>query len=148
MSRSSSARSSKMPTRPKAKNTPSPRFEITNTTKGKLPRLPFAHIKNTVLGPSYDLSFVVVGDSRSRMLNKQYRGKDKPTNVLSFSLSKNEGEIIMNLKKARSEMKVFDEKFPNFVGYLFIHGLLHLKGHQHGSTMEEAERKIRRKFKL
>jgi len=121
-------------------------FSISNKTKGKLPRLPFVLIKNAVLGEKYLLSLVIVGDALSRKLNATYRNKNKPTNVLSFSLSKNEGEIFLNLKKAKSETKEFGENYKNLVGYLFIHGLLHLKGMTHGGTMEEAERKIRRKF--
>ncbi len=123
-------------------------FSIRNTTKGKLPRLPFVHIKNAVLGKKYELSLVVIGDALSKKLNTTYRNKNKPTNVLSFSLDKNEGEIFINLKKARSEISKFGESYKNFVGYLFIHGLLHLKGMTHGGTMEEAERKIRRKFRI
>jgi rRNA maturation RNase YbeY len=121
-------------------------FSINNKTKGKLPRLPFVLIKNAVLGEKYLLSLVIVGDTLSRKLNRTYRNKNKPTNVLSFELSKNEGEIFLNLKKAKSETKKFRENYKNLVGYLFIHGLLHLKGMTHGGTMEEAERKIRRKF--
>jgi probable rRNA maturation factor len=123
-------------------------FSITNKTKGKVPPLPFVDIKNSVLGKKYSLSLVIAGDTLSRKLNKTYRNKDKPTNVLSFSLGDTEGEIFLNLKKAKAEAPQFSEKYKNFVGYLFIHGLLHLKGMDHGSTMENTERKIRRKFNI
>lgn len=122
--------------------------EIRILSKGKPPRLPFAEIKDVVLGKKYKLSIVFIGDSLSRTLNATYRNKNKPTNVLSFSLENNEGEIFINLKKAREESPLFKEKTNNFIGYLFIHGLLHLKGFDHGSRMEEMERKIRRKFNL
>lgn len=134
-----------MPTKQKSDNS---HFSISNTTKGKLPRLPFLEIKNRVLGESYELSLVVIGDTRSKKLNNTYRGKNNPTNVLSFPLSKTEGEIFLNLHKARKELKKFDEKFPNFVGFLFIHGLLHLKGMEHGATMERAEQKLRKEFSI
>ncbi len=135
-----------MPTRPKSDDNLN--LEILNKTKGKLPSLPFSDIKDAVLGKHYNLSLVFVGDTTSRKLNRAYRNKDKPTNVLSFALSKDEGEMFINLKKARSELALFDEKFPNFIGFLFIHGLLHLKGLDHGSTMEREELKFRKKFQI
>ena len=121
---------------------------IRNTTKGKLPRLPFVDIKNVILGEKYELSIVFCGNSLSRRLNRIYRGKDKPTNVLSFPLSKKTGEIVIDLARSKKEAPQFDEKFPNFIGFLFIHGLLHLKGLDHGSTMESKEQRFRKMFKI
>ena len=123
-------------------------FEITNKTKGKVLPLPFAQIKEAVLGESYDLSLVFVGDTTSRKLNRIYRDKDKPTNVLSFPLSKKEGEIFINLKKARAEAPDFDMPYKTFVAYLFIHGLLHLKGLDHGKKMEALETQFLKKFEF
>jgi probable rRNA maturation factor len=121
-------------------------FSIQNTTKGKLPSLPFLELKESILGKNYTLSCVFVGDALSKKLNRTYRGKNKPTNVLSFPLSKTEGEIFLNLKLAKKEAPKFEEKYKNFVGFLFIHGLLHLKGLDHGSRMERAEKLARKKF--
>jgi probable rRNA maturation factor len=134
-----------MPTKHR-KSAPNINFEITNTTYGKLPRLPFVDMKNAILGKKYDLSLVVVGNVGSQKLNRLYRSKNKPTNVLSFSLSKNSGEIFLNLTAARREATFYDLRFTNFVGYLFIHACLHLKGREHGSRMEQAESKFLRKF--
>jgi probable rRNA maturation factor len=111
---------------------------ITNTTKGRLPSLPFTKIKDKVLGKEYELSLVFCADKLSKRLNKTYRKKDYPTNVLSFSISKNSGEIFINLRR----LKGFS------VGYLFIHGLFHLKGLDHGYTMERAEEKVRKAFRI
>lgn len=121
---------------------------ITNTTKGKLPRLPFAKMADAVLGKEYDCSLVIVGSKKSQELNRTYRGKDNPTNILSFPLDKNEGEIFLDLKKAREDAVNFDRTYTNFIGFLFIHGLLHLKGLDHGTKMENAEKKIRELFKI
>lgn len=121
---------------------------IRNTTKGKLPRLPFVDIKNAILGEKYELSIVFCGNNLSRRLNRTYRGKDKPTNVLSFPLSKKTGEIVIDLTRSKKEAPQFNEKFPNFIGFLFIHGLLHLKGLDHGSTMESKEQRFRKMFKI
>lgn len=121
---------------------------IRNLTKGKLPRLPFARMALETLGRDYDLSFVVVGPRTSRKLNREHRGKDAPTNILSFALDKKEGEIFLDITQARKEAPLFERTFPNFIGFLFIHALCHLKGFEHGSRMERQERNIRALFNI
>ncbi len=123
-------------------------FIIKNTTKGKLPRLPFATIAKTVLGNEYEGSLVIVSSKKSRELNTTYRGKDTPTNILSFPLDENEGEIFLDLKKSQEDAPLFDRPYANFIGFLFIHALLHLKGYDHGAIMEKQEKKIRKLFKI
>ncbi|MEK7538226.1 MAG: rRNA maturation RNase YbeY [Patescibacteria group bacterium] len=121
---------------------------IRNTTKGKLPRLPFARMTEATLGRDYELSFVIVSPKKSRELNRTYRGKDSSTNILSFPLDTKEGEIFLDLAKARKEAPLFERNYSNFIGFLFIHALCHLKGFEHGSTMERQERKIRALFNI
>ncbi len=110
--------------------------------------IPFTDLKNSVLSRDYELSLVFIDDTYSRKLNATYRGKNKPTNVLSFPLSKKSsnhtgsGEIFIDLVTAKKEARKFSMTFEKFVKYLFIHGLLHLKGMQHGATMERAEKKL------
>ncbi|PIR45755.1 MAG: rRNA maturation RNase YbeY [Candidatus Vogelbacteria bacterium CG10_big_fil_rev_8_21_14_0_10_49_38] len=106
-------------------------FAVVNLTRRPAPRGPWPKYKETVLGRDYELSLVFCGSTRTRTLNRIHRSKDKPANVLSFPLSKNAGEIFINL----------DARDFNF-SYLFIHGLLHLKGLDHGSRMEAEERKL------
>lgn len=119
-------------------------FAIRRTTKDRVPSLPFSVLKQKVLGPSYILSLVFVGDARARGLNIRYRAKTYIPNVLAFPYDKNEGEIIINLKQAAREAKDFDLTPKEFVALLFVHGMLHLKGMQHGSTMEDKERRVLR----
>jgi|SRR3989344_6203637 len=121
-------------------------FTITNKTKSTLPSVPFGKIKNTTLGKDYSLSLVFVGEKKSSKLNFSYRGQDKPTNILSFPLDKKNGEIFITLKVAKKQAKSFNRKLDNFLAFLFIHGLMHLKGYSHGATMERAEAKLRRQF--
>ena len=111
------------------------RFSITNKTRGKLPRVNFLNIKDKVLGKEYSLSLVFLGKEKSRKLNFTYRGKNKPANILSFPLDKKTGEIFICPSVAKKETP-----------FLFIHGILHLKGMLHGSTMERAEVKLRKQF--
>lgn len=121
-------------------------LSITHTTKGKLPRLPFARMKNTVLGKEYRLSLAFIGSVRSRTLNRTYRKKDKSTNILAFPLSKDEGEILIDLTQSKKDMKKFGRPYENFIAFLFIHGLIHLDGWEHGSKMEDKEKAVRKIF--
>ncbi len=117
-------------------------FSITYLSKkSRLPRLPFLAMKEKILGKSYELSVVVATPALSKKLNRERRGKNKPTNILSFELAKDSGEIVLELGCIRRDAPKFSMKYGEFVRFLFIHGLLHLKGHAHGSTMEKQEKK-------
>jgi probable rRNA maturation factor len=119
---------------------------MANKTGTKLPRLPFAEIKNDILGRDYSLSIAFVGKKESGAINKKYRGKDKPTNILSFSMRRNEGEMVLCPQVIKKEASGFGKTFAGFLGFLVIHGMLHLEGMRHGSKMEEAERKYDQKY--
>ena len=123
-------------------------ISITNKTKQKLPNLPWGKITATILGPDYDLSLVFIGDKRSYNLNHHWRGKDKPTNILAFPLDESNGEIFINITQAKKEAPKFNRNQSNHIGALLIHGLLHLKGYEHSSTMDEEEEALRKLFKL
>jgi len=121
-------------------------FGIKKLSKSPVPNIPFEKIKNKLLGKKYELSLVFIGDKRSQNLNRIYRNKNKPTNVLSFELSKTSGEIFINLSKTKKEALEIGENFKKRVCFLFIHGLLHLKGFSHGSRMERLEANYLKKF--
>lgn len=122
-------------------------LSIANTTKQKVGRVAhFSSIAKDILGSSYELSLVFIGNRRSQTLNRTYRDKDYPTNVLSFPLDTSTGEIFINLDKVKVEKKDFDMNTQTFITYLFIHGLLHLKGHDHGKKMEALEEKYLQKY--
>jgi len=121
-------------------------FTLVNATKAKLPRLAFAQMKEAALGSDYILSVSIVSKETIRELNKKYRQIDEPTDILSFPLTAHEGEIYLNLEYAKKESKKFNRTYENFLGYLFIHGLVHLKGYDHSSKMEEIEVKLRKLF--
>ena len=106
---------------------------------GTLPSVPFLSIKEKILGKRYELTIVFCTPKESQSKNKLYRGKDYPTNILSFPLLETEGEIYISLSTARKDAKKFEMTYLEFIHLLIIHGALHLKGHEHGSTMEELE---------
>lgn len=109
--------------------------------KGSLPLIPYFQIKNTLLGKAYILTIIFCTPKESQERNKKYRGKDYPTNILSFPLADDEGEIYISLSTARKDAKKFEMSYTKFLHLLIIHGMLHLKGHDHGSTMEELEQR-------
>ena len=121
-------------------------ISIINKTKDAVPRIPFPQIKNDILGADYTLSVAYVGEKKSRELNSTYRSKDKSTNVLSFSLSKNSGELVLCPKVIKRENKNFDKTYPQFFLFLVIHGMLHLKGYAHSSRMDRAEKLYCKKY--
>lgn len=123
-------------------------FEIFNKTKTNSPidELVFANMKSAVLGNEYELNLVIVGKDEIRKLNKSYRNLDETTDILSFPISRKEGEIFLCPEIALKEAPRFGRNYDNFIKYLFIHGLAHLKGFKHSSRMENEEEKIRNKF--
>ena len=121
-------------------------FHITNTTKSKLPNFDFVAMKEAVLGKKYELSVIIVGKKEIQKLNNEYREINKPTDILSFPLSDSLGEIYINPEMTKLESKKFDRDYNNFFAFIFIHGLVHLKGFDHGSTMEGIEARFRKQF--
>ncbi len=117
-------------------------FALANTTKDRIPRLPFFALKEALLGKSYNLSIVIIGDKRSQTLNVMYRNKTYIPNVLSFSLDEKNGEIFLNQKQAKREHKARGESYEYFIALLVVHAMLHLKGMRHGSTMEKQEARL------
>ena len=84
-----------------------------------------------------ELSLVLAGDARLRTLNRDYRGKDKVTDILTFSAPVAApgalGEIFINLNDCRRPQRyrdIFSDKksFAYLLIFLLLHGLLHLAG--------------------
>lgn len=103
-------------------------------------------LKDDILGKKYELSIALVSAEKSQELNKKYRRINKPTNVLSFALTENSGELILCPEVISKELKKFDRTFDELLGFLVIHGMLHLKGMKHSSTMERTEEKYDKKY--
>lgn len=122
------------------------KLSIINQTKGNIPKLPFLAIKNEILGHDYDLSIAFVGKLKSKKLNNTWREKNYATNVLSFSLNKKSGELVLCPEVIKKETKKFNRNFRELLGFLVIHGMLHLKGMSHGAIMEKAEEKYDKKY--
>ncbi len=128
-------------------------IDIKTTIRGSVPRIPFEEIARSVLGGTYELSLVICGDRLARRINIETRKKKYAPNVLSFELDTAEGEIFLNLRKAEREARHLGVSLKDRVAHLFVHGLYHLKGHDHMSDkaadhMEALEQKTLRAFAL
>lgn len=119
---------------------------INHTVKKAPPKLPYQAVKDELLGKGYELSLNFVGEKRARQINQQSRGKSYVPNVLSFPLHNLSGEIYITPAVVKRESKDWQHSYEKHVLFLFIHGLLHLKGFDHGEKMESLEEKFLKKY--
>jgi probable rRNA maturation factor len=80
-------------------------------------------------------TILLSSDRKLKSLNHEFRGKDKPTNVLSFPAAANDegyrGDIALALGVTRREAKAAGKSFADHATHLVVHGVLHLAGHDH-----------------
>lgn len=92
--------------------------------------------------PFAELSIALLDDARVQVLNKEYRGQDKPTNVLSFSAAPKTGfapllgDIALAFETVEREAQEQNISFRNHTAHLLIHGFYHLQGHDHEGAGE------------
>jgi probable rRNA maturation factor len=91
------------------------------------------------LSDKAELSLVLAGDDFIRKLNLEFRGIDSPTDVLSFPQEDDLllGDIVISLETAERKAAEAEISLKEETAFLFIHGLLHLKGYDHNSEEEE-----------
>lgn len=93
-------------------------------------------------GRGVELSVVLASDDTVRALNRTWRGKDAPTNVLSFALTEAEepdvpgvpvalGDVILALETVAAEAARDGKRPDHHLAHLVVHGVLHLTGHDH-----------------
>lgn len=87
----------------------------------------------------YEISLLITNDETIHLLNKEYRQKDKPTDVLSFPMEDDImlGDIVISLDAAKNQAQERDINVDREVAFLFIHGLLHLLGYDHETSVED-----------
>ena len=108
------------------------------------------------VGVTGEVNVRIASDNEMRRLNRDFRGKDKPTDVLSFPASQNgkrmpAGDIAISADIARANAKALGHSFDEELKILLLHGLLHLAGHDHESDngeMSRLEQSLRAKLKL
>ena len=103
-------------------------------------------ISNLKIPEHAELSILIADDEMLQKLNLEWRGKDSPTNVLSFPSSHMNvgnmpeallGDIVISVDTLQREAALENKKFDDHLSHLIIHGFLHLFGYDH-ETEEEA----------
>jgi len=89
----------------------------------------------------YTINVILVNNQIIQELNKSFRKKDKPTDVLTFPDGefKNLGDVFISLEKAREQAKEYGHSFSRELAFLTVHGLLHTLGYDHHTKEEEQE---------
>ncbi|RYL91580.1 rRNA maturation RNase YbeY [Sporolactobacillus sp. THM7-4] len=102
-----------------------------------------------------ECSLTFTGNSRIQEINREYRGIDRPTDVISFALEEVQegevpiipdeeeprvlGDIIVSIDKAHEQAESYGHSFERELGFLIVHGLLHLLGYDHTTDEEKEE---------
>lgn len=101
-----------------------------------------------------EVSVTIVSNDDIHQINKEYRGKDAPTDVISFALEEEGegeieivgaemppvlGDIIISADRTREQAEEYNHSFKRELGFLALHGFLHLLGYDHMTKEEEEE---------
>lgn len=125
-------------------------------------KLLLASAKKLSLEDNVEVSVTIVDNKRIQEINREYRSIDKPTDVISFALEDNDeedfdvffdeifdeedmkiprllGDIFISFDKAEEQAKEFGHALNREIGFLAVHGFLHLNGYDHQTEIEEKE---------
>jgi probable rRNA maturation factor len=121
----------------------------------------FAHALESEVAGGQRFCCLITGDAEVRRLNREFRNKDYPADVLSFRCGagipardlagKPLGEIAISFDRAKQQASELGHKAEQELQILMLHGVLHLTGLDHerdGGEMARAERRWRKRFSL
>jgi probable rRNA maturation factor len=116
----------------------------------------FLNRTRTAVGLRGAVDVLLANDSTLRQLNKNFRNKDKPTDVLSFPAptafaKKHAGDLAISLETAARQAKTYGHTLAEETKILLLHGLLHLSGEDHetdNGEMAAREATLRRELRL
>lgn len=99
------------------------------------------------------VSLLLTGNEQIQAINKEFRGKDSPTDVISFAYHDNEdflvgpydtlGDIVISLEQVGEQAKSYNHSFSREFYYVLTHGLLHILGYDHLEDNEKKEMRER-----
>lgn len=120
-----------------------------------------AAAKELKLKDNFEVSVTVVDNERIHEINREYRSIDRPTDVISFAIEDNDeedfeiffdemmeedlelprllGDLFISIDKAKEQAEEFGHSFERELGFLTVHGFLHLNGYDHQTEEEEKE---------
>lgn len=113
----------------------------------------FARDLGKQLSPDRPVTFLISDDRELRRLNRDFRGADYPTDVLSFSSASPAtlGDIAISRDQASAQADEYGHSLGEEIRILMLHGILHLLGYDHDADrgeMRREERRWRRRFGL
>ncbi len=120
-------------------------------------RLAVAEAAALLSTPGAELAIVLTDDSAIRLLNRDWRGVDAATNVLSFPAAAGDrpviGDIVLAYETIEGEARAERKPFAHHIAHLAVHGFLHLLGSDHvrgkeAEAMERTERDILRRLAI
>ena len=122
-------------------------IEVNNLTDDRISKTLLKKIAEEVLKressvrrkKACDLSIALVGPKRIHELNKQYRRKDKPTDVLSFSYGSS-GEVIICPAVVKTNAQKYQNIFKKELARVLVHGILHILGYNHREMADKLAR--------
>lgn len=101
---------------------------------------------------NYIVDVTIIDNQEIHKINKEYRGVDRPTDVISFAFFDDEneslvkgdapkslGQILISYQKAEEQAKEYGHSLYREMSFLFVHGLLHLLGYDHMNEKDEKE---------
>ncbi|MGO2083231.1 rRNA maturation RNase YbeY [Vagococcus sp.] len=108
------------------------------------------------LAEDTEMSISFIGNDEIQEINKKYRGKDQPTDVISFAIEdegeedfsidfeafdipRNIGDLFVSIDKVKEQALEYNHSFERELGFLVIHGFLHLNGYDHMNAADEKE---------
>ncbi|MCF0157937.1 rRNA maturation RNase YbeY [Veillonella caviae] len=107
-----------------------------------------------------ELSILLCNNEKIHELNKEYRGIDRPTDVLSFALNEGEdydgseaenhllGDMIISLEKTKEQAIEYGHSFERELAYLTTHSCLHILGYDHMTDEDKKEMRMEEEFVL
>lgn len=130
-------------------------IEITEEIKNLIEKSIAAVLKVENLDQNVEVSVSFVGDDEIRDLNRDYRGVDKSTDVLSFPMddefiieSRILGDVIINTRRVMEQAEELGHSNERELSYLTVHSILHLLGYDHMEDEDKKEMREREKLAM
>lgn len=130
-------------------------IEITEEIKNLIEKSIAAVLKVENLDENVEVSVSFVGDDEIRDLNRDYRGVDKSTDVLSFPMddefiieSRILGDVIINTRRVMEQAEELGHSNERELSYLTVHSILHLLGYDHMEDEDKKEMREREKLAM
>ena len=129
-------------------------FEIFNETNEQIEELIglnelLKYALNYMKVNNAEFNVIIIDNTRIHEMNREYRGVDRPTDVITFALEDHQdiefedirllGDIYISIEKARSQAEEYGHSLKREISFLTVHGLLHLLGYDHMNDADEKE---------